>query len=133
MMNAAAVMLLAALAALAAAPVAASAQPCRAQTLSIQGEGVKSTFCVVGVERSKTGGGDVAHVSISESLAGPGGTLQRTVSKDVLLAGQDGRLSDDIPLRSLGIEKTLHVTFVFRNGVVTPESALLIPGAIPVL
>jgi|GEM_PF-4965673 len=125
------------LAAVLAAPVVTEATglaaPCHAQTLTIQGQAIKANFCVIGVQRQHTGAGEVARVTLTESLSGTRGSVERTATKDVLLAGSDGRLSDDVPLRPLGIEKTLHVTFVFHDGTVVPESALLIPGAVPVL
>lgn len=126
-------------AAFAGALLAGSALPalaapvCRVQTLTIQSQSVRATFCVTDVVRQRNGAGDLARVTLSENLAGPGGSVDRTTTKDVLLAGGSGRLSDDLPLHGLGIDRMLHVTFVFRNGGVTPESALLIPGAIPVL
>lgn len=116
-----------------AAAQALAAPPCHVQTLSIQGQSVRATFCVTGVSREHTSAGEVAHVSLSESLVSAAGSVNRTASKDVLLVGQEGRLSDDLPLRGLGVDKTLHVTFLFSNGGVTPEGALLIPGAIPIL
>ncbi|TAM60740.1 hypothetical protein EPN52_04495 [bacterium] len=115
-----------------AAPVLA-APVCRVQTLAIQGQSIRATFCVTDVVRERGPAGEMARITLSESLAGRGGTLDRTATKDVLLAAGSGRLSDDLPLHELGIDRTLHVTFVFRNGGVQPESALLIPGAVPVL
>ncbi|TAM75974.1 hypothetical protein EPN44_06890 [bacterium] len=115
-----------------AAP-ALGAPVCRVQTLSIQGQSVKATFCVTNAVHESSGAGIVARISLSENLVGPGGSLDRTTTKDVLLAGGSGRLSDDLPLRELGIDRMLHVTFVYSNGGVRPESALLIPGAVPVL
>ncbi|TAM90371.1 hypothetical protein EPN42_05930 [bacterium] len=112
---------------------ALAAPVCRVQTLSIQGQSVKATFCVTSVGHERSGAGEVARISLSENLVGSGGSLDRTVTKDVLLAGGSGRLSDDLPLQGLGIDRMLHVSFVYGNGGVVPESALLIPGAVPVL
>ncbi|HVA38800.1 MAG TPA: hypothetical protein VNJ51_14425 [Candidatus Dormibacteraeota bacterium] len=119
--------------ALATAPAGAANGSCHTQTLSIEGHSVRATFCVTAVRSERTGAGEVAHVTMTETLVGAGGSLTRTTSKDVLMAGSDGRLSDDVPLAQLGIQKTLHLTFVFRNGGVIPESGLLIPGGVPVI
>ena len=108
------------------AATAASAQSdrCTKDALTIEGAPVTATICI-------PAGATVPKLAVTETLSGRTGTLSHTTSFDLLPAGVS-RTVDDIALDKLGSRRTLHVTLVYREGVVTLEHALLLPGAIPV-
>ncbi len=108
----------------AASAASASSDRCTKDALTIEGVPVMATICVpAGASGSK--------VTVSETLVGSAGTLNHTTIFDLLPAGVS-RTVDDIVLEKLGSKRTLHVTLAYREGVVTLEHALLLPGAIPV-
>ena len=108
------------------AATAASAQSdrCTKDALTIEGASVTATICV-------PAGATGPKVAVTETLVGSAGTVSHTTSFELLPVGVS-RTVDDIVLEKLGSKRTLHVTLAYREGVVTLEHALLLPGAIPV-
>jgi hypothetical protein len=101
---------------------------CTSETLAIDGQRVAATFCVTD-STAKPGKG--VRVTLSETLAGTGGSLKRASTLDFVV-DDPARAIDDIPLAQLGIKKTLHATFIYAAGNVRLEHALLVPGAVTV-
>jgi len=108
------------------AATAASAQSdrCTKDVLRIEGAPVTATVCA-------PAGATGPKLAVTETLIGRAGTVSHTTSFDLLAAGVS-RTVDDIALDKLGSKRILHVTLAYREGIVTLEHALLLPGAIPV-
>ena len=108
------------------AATAASAQSdrCTKDALTIEGAPVTATICI-------PAGATGPKLAVTETLVGGTATIRHTTSFDLLPAGVS-RTVDDIALDRLGSRRTLHVTLAYREGIVTLEHALLLPGAIPV-
>lgn len=102
---------------------------CTSETLTVDGQQIGATFCVV----DKTGAGPnkPVRVTLSETLTSSAANLKRNATLD-FVADDPSRAIDDIPLAALGIKKTLHATFLLSGWGVRLEHALLIPGAVTV-
>src|SRR5579875_990719 len=111
---------------LAAAPPAAGAQQpsprCSHDVFPIGGQAVVVTAC--GAARNGT-------VAVSESVRGASSTVAHSTAMSLLAGASVARTVDDIPLQPLGLPYTLHLTLAYRDGQMTVEHALLLPGARP--
>ena len=70
-------------------------------------------------------------VAVTESLRGASSTLSHSTTMSLLAGASVARTVDDIPLQQLGLGYTLHLTLAYRDGQMTVEHALLLPGARP--
>lgn len=102
---------------------------CSSESLTIDGQQISATFCVV--DKTNTGPNKPVRVTLAETLTSAGGNLKRNAALD-FVADDPSRAIDDIPLAPLGIKKTLHSTFLLSGGGVRLEHALVVPGAVTV-
>jgi hypothetical protein len=105
----------------AAAP--ALAEPCSHESFEVDGSALTVNVCAA----SPSGG----KVSVSESFKSGAATFSHTATIDVLSGASVSRTVDDVALSPLGSSRTLHLTLAYREGAVSIEHALLLPGAIP--
>jgi hypothetical protein len=56
--------------------------------------------------------------------------LVRSIALDAAPAEDPSRTIDDVPLASLGLARTLHLTLAVRASGIRLEHALLVPGAV---
>lgn len=70
-------------------------------------------------------------IAVSESVRGASGALTHATTMSLLAGASVARTVDDIPLQQLGLAYTLHLTLAYRDGQMTVEHALLLPGARP--
>jgi len=102
----------------------ASAAPCSSDTFSIDGSSVSLNVC-------PSGAAAAGKLPLTETASVKGQPPLGRVSSIDLIPGSDvARTIDDLPLRNLGIARTLHLTISYKNGAVRVEHALLVPGAI---
>ena len=111
----------------------ASAQPasrCTRETLAVRGTPVTATYCVTG-----TGQGAPGHevpVAVTESFSSPRGSFSQASTLQFISGEDPSRVIEDVALDRLGLAGMLHLTLVFRGGLVHIESAILTPGAITI-
>lgn len=117
------VALLAILASSVSAAAAQPAQRCSAETFPVGGQAVRVTVC-----GTAAAGG--ASVPVTETVKSGAKSFEHQTTIDVL-EGAVSRTVDDLSLTSIGLPYTLHLTLAYRQGAVSIEHALLLPGAIP--
>ncbi len=105
---------------------------CSSDAFTVDGKALAVSICtlerVTGV-RGKPSAGDAG--TLQETVSAKGhAPLRRTAAYSRLSNDATARTIDDVPLQSLGIPKTLHVTLAVRGGNVRLEHALLVPGAV---
>lgn len=103
---------------------------CTHETLSVRGTPVSAAYCIISVGRAVQG--HELPVQVSQTYRAPRGSesLRKTL---LFIAGEpSSRVIEDVPLRSLGLTGTLHVTLLFEGGLVRIDSAMLTPGAITI-
>lgn len=107
-----------------AAAVPAAAQParCAQDVFAIDGQSVSVSTCA--------GAPDAGNVPVTQTYKTRGASFGHTVAVP-LLAGAVSRVSADVSLAPLGLQRSLHVNIAYGDGRATIESALLRPGAIP--
>jgi len=116
------------------ARASAAAAPCSLDTFSIEGAALAVEVCAPAESLVGT------KVTLTERFTVKGQTpLERALVVEVLPKAGTSRSIDDVSLAKLGINKTLHLTIVFKAGPSTGsgrpagaslEHALLVPGAI---
>jgi hypothetical protein len=110
--------------ALAAAP-ASAAPACSTDSFTVDGQPLTVEICLPSEIPAGT------KVTLTERFTVKGqAPLERPLTVDVLAKAQTSRSIDDVSLSKLGIEKTLHLTIVYKPGAAHLEHALLVPGAI---
>jgi len=106
----------------------AAAPACSSDTFAIDGTALAVEVCAPGGPAAGT------KVTLVERFTVKGqAPLERTLVVDVLAKAGTSRAIDDVPLAKLGIERTLHMTVVYKPGQAPSaglEHALLVPGAI---
>ncbi|MDE2483020.1 MAG: hypothetical protein KGN02_12625 [bacterium] len=121
-------LLLALLVALAAAPLAASAQDrCTQETLDVRGTPVAVSYCVEGAAASAPG---EQALTVAATYAGGGHSIEQTSTMKFVAGEGPSRVIESVNLGGLGLTGTLHLTLVYTGGTVHVESAILTPGAI---
>lgn len=113
--------------ALVATSVAADAQPagrCSHEAFPVAGQSIGVTVCAGASDGAKS-------VPVNETFKGRAGSFSHTASIDVLPGAATSRAVDDVGLTPLGLPYTLHLTLAYREGLVSIEHALLLPGAVP--
>ena len=105
----------------------AAAQPaargCSNDIFTVGGQRVSVTVCAGAIDGSA--------VAITETAKSGTKTASGVASIEILSAAATSRSVDDLSLAPLGLSSTLHLTLAYRNGTVTTEHALLLPGAVP--
>lgn len=111
---------------------AASAQTgrCTRETLPIKGTPLTASYCVSG-ETSAPAGHDLP-VQVVATYATPRGSFTQQSTLQFIAGESASRVIEDVVLSRVGLDGTLHLTLVYRGGLVHVESALLTPGAITV-
>ena len=111
---------------------AASAQTgrCTRETLPIKGTPLTASYCVSG-EASAPAGHDLP-VQVVATYATPRGSFTQQSTLQFIAGESASRVIEDVALSRVGLDGTLHLTLVYRGGLVHVESALLTPGAITV-
>jgi len=104
---------------------AQSVPRCSAYSLGIDGTTVTARFCV-------PGGPPAATVTVSEIFSAHGLSFTKLLGLATIPGQRTTHAIDDIDLAPLAVARTLHVTLAYREGRVTLEHALALPGAIPV-
>jgi hypothetical protein len=116
-----------------ALPAYANAQPaarCTRETLNVQGTAVTAAYCVAGVG-AVTPAHDVP-VRVTETYSSPRGSYSGDAVLRFIAGEPDSRVIHDVPLARLGLTGTLHLTLLWRAGLVRVDSAMLTPGAITI-
>ncbi len=111
---------------------AASAQGgrCTRETLSVSGAPLTVAYCVSG-ENSAAAGHDLP-VHVTESYSTGRGSFTQPSTLQFISGETASRVIEDVALSRVGLTGTLHLTLVYRGGLVRIESALLTPGAITI-
>jgi hypothetical protein len=103
----------------------AAAPPCSTDTFTIDGNPLAVEVCAPAESLAGT------KVTLTERFTLKGqAPLERPLVMEVLPKAGTSRSIDDVSLSKLGIEKTLHLTILFKLGSASLEHALLVPGAI---
>jgi hypothetical protein len=98
---------------------------CSSDTFAVEGSAVVVQVCDAAGLRLASAG------SVQETLSVKGRpTLVRSVRYERLANEETARTLDDVPLETLGIAKTMHVTLAIRGGTARIEHVLLVPGAL---
>lgn len=105
---------------------------CTTRALIVDGSPVDVTLCTTDVRRARDAA-ETVDVTVAEEFRSSQGRLIRTSRLQFLAGEQTSRTLEDVPIASIGIPKTLHLTLRYHGGVVTLEHAMLLPGAVPVL
>ena len=113
----------AALVAASIAPALAQGGKCSHETFPVGGQSVAVTVCAAAPEGKS--------VAISESFKGASASFGHAASIEILPGAAASRAVDDVALTPLGLQYTLHLTLAYRDGGVSIEHALLLPGAVP--
>lgn len=105
---------------------------CASDTFTVDGNALVVGICTLerpAAVRGKAPAGNAGTLQETVSVKGHA-PLTRTAPYSRLASDATARTIDDVPLQSLGIPKTLHVTLAVRAGNVRLEHALLVPGAV---
>jgi hypothetical protein len=103
---------------------------CTRETLPVKGLPLTVSYCVA-AETSATSGHDLP-VQVSENYSTSRGSFSQQSTLQFIAGESVSRVIEDVALARLGLEGTLHLTLVYRGGLVRVESALLTPGAITI-
>jgi hypothetical protein len=111
---------------------AASAQGsrCTREALPVSGTTLTVGYCVV-AEKSAAAGYDLP-VQVTESYATGRGSFTQASTLQFISGETASRVIEDVALNKVGLQGTLHLTLIYRGGLVRIESALLTPGAITI-
>lgn len=111
-------------------PAAATAQDqCTRETLTVRATPVTIAYCITGP--AAVNGPDV-RLPVSATYSAAGGSFSKATTMRFIAGEGPARILQSVPLDSLGITGTLHLTLVYGAGLVRIESALLTPGAITI-
>ena len=113
--------------------LAAVAAPCTHRSLRIEGMPVALTLCTLGQRPGSSAAGKTVEVSVTEDFEGPKGAFRRAATLEFLGGVAVSRTIDDVAIEPLGLSGTLHMTLALKEGNVTLEHAMLLPGAVPIL
>ena len=108
----------------------AQSSRCTRETLPVRGTTLTAGYCVT-AEASAPAGHDLA-VHVSESYATPRSSFTQLSTLQFIAGESSSRVIEDVALAKLGLEGTLHLTLVYRGGLVRVESAVLTPGPITI-
>lgn len=114
-------------------PGAAQAQPaghCTRETLNVRGTPLTAAYCVQSLGTASPGR-DLP-VAVSETYSTPHGSFTQDATLRFIAGEAASRVIQDLPLERLGMQGTLHLTLLLRDGSVHVDSAILTPGAITI-
>ena len=103
--------------------LAQPAQRCSKESFPVGGQTVAVTVCAAPAEGKS--------VAVTETFKGATASFTHGTTIEVLSGASASRGVDDVSLTPLGVPYTMHLTLVHREGGVTIEHALLLPGAVP--
>ncbi len=103
---------------------------CTRETLPVKGMPLTVSYCV-SAETSATTGHDLP-VQVVENYSTSRGSFSQQSTLQFIAGESVSRVIEDVALARLGLQGTLHLTLVYRSGLVRVESALLTPGAITI-
>ena len=103
---------------------------CTRETLPVKGTALTVSYCVA-AENSAAAGHDLP-VQVTESYSTGRGSFTQQNTLQFISGETASRVIEDVALNRVGLEGTLHLTLVYRGGLVKVESALLTPGAITI-
>jgi len=118
------------LALMAAGAASAQGSRCTREALPVSGTTLTVGYCVV-VENSAPPGHDLP-VQVTESYSTARGSFTQASTLQFISGETASRVIEDVVLTKVGLPGTLHLTLVYRGGLVRVESALLTPGAITI-
>ncbi len=96
----------------------------------MRGAPVAIGYCVRGTP-TLTASQELA-VPVTATYSAPGGSFSRAVELHFVAGERVSRVLENLNLRPLGIEGTLHLTLAYAGGVVRIEGAMLTPGAVTI-
>jgi len=103
---------------------------CSQEVLSVRGTPVTVAYCAAGGAHSAPGSELLVPIKATYSAGGHAFTEETTLH---FLAGEGpSRVIETVDLSKLGTSGTLHLTLVYRGGLVHVESAILTPGAVTI-
>ncbi len=114
----------------AAGAAGAQGSRCTRETLAVKGMPVTVSYCVA-AETSAASGHDLP-VQVTENYSTSRGSFSQQSTLQFIAGESVSRVIEDVALARLGLEGTLHLTLVYRSGLVRVESALMTPGAITI-
>lgn len=103
---------------------------CTRETLPVKGTPLTVSYCV-SAETAAASGHDLP-VAVTETYSTSRGSFSQQNTLQFIAGETVSRVIEDVALARLGLEGTLHLTLVYRGGLVRVESALLTPGAITI-
>lgn len=112
---------------------AASAQPagrCTHETLMVRGIPLTAAYCVSAVGAAAPGRDLPVH--INETYSSPRGSFSQDATLRFISGEAESRVIEDVALKQLGMDGTLHLTLLLRGGLVHIEGAMLTPGAVTI-
>jgi hypothetical protein len=112
---------------LAGVPLAAPAQPCSRETLTVRGVPVTIGYCITG---DPVAAGAASVIPVAESFSAPGVAFTRQTTLRFISSEGPSRVIESADLAPLGLTGTLHLTLALAGGAIHIESALLTPGAV---
>jgi len=113
-----------------AGSASAQGSRCTRETFPVSGTPLTVSYCVSG-EKPPGAGGDLP-VRVTENYSTPRGSFSQQNTLQFIAGEAASRVIEDVALTRVGLEGTLHLTLVYRGGLVRVESALLTPGAITI-
>ena len=117
----------------AALALPAVADPCSHRALTIEGMAVEVTLCATAQHPGASPAGKTLEVAVQEEFKGPKGSFSRATTLEFLGGVAVSRTIDDVAIDRLGLSRTLHMTLALREGNLTLEHAMLLPGAVPII
>jgi hypothetical protein len=105
---------------------------CSSDAFTVDGKSLVVSICTLERGPVAHGKGPAGNAETLQETIGVKGhaPLIRTAPYSRLSSAATARTIDDVPLQSLGIPKTLHMTLAVRGTNAHLEHALLVPGAV---
>jgi hypothetical protein len=101
----------------------ALADPCSHDTFDVDGRPLAVTVCATPPNAGK--------VAVTQTFKAGSATFSQPATIELLNGASVSRSAADVSLSPIGSPRTLHLTLAYRDGAVSVEHALLLPGAIP--
>ncbi|MBV9646627.1 MAG: hypothetical protein JO043_04110 [Candidatus Eremiobacteraeota bacterium] len=112
------------------AAFAQSGEGCTHDRLHVGSTPVDVMLCVAAGEKPRQHRGGAVDVGVVETFSANGTSFSRNVPLEFMDDSESTRTMDDVSLRQLAIDRTLHLTMRYGAGTVHLEHALLLPDAI---
>jgi hypothetical protein len=101
----------------------ALADPCSHDSFEVDGKPLGVTVCAAAPSSGK--------VAVTQTFKSGGAAFSQPATIELLNGASISRTVADVALSPVGSPRTLHLTLAYREGTVSVEHALLLPGAIP--